>query len=238
MGRQQLTKTMTLDDGVDRVLYTADALELAGEDGDKEVAALAKPVAAVVSRGDELIAERRARRRAVVRANALVRRRDVLADAVTAELHTDVITEVRLDREAPLFTRFFPETLSTIVRRSLEGQLPAMKGFARVLKEPETPASLRKKHEKGVAGAVEKGAAAITRREDAFAEQGRTTARVESWKEDANATLLSVEGALLQIAARRRLGTDWVDSFFPAPTATSRKGGGEGDAPADPAKPA
>ena len=157
---------------------------------------------------------------------------------MTRALHTDVMIEVGLDREGVLFQRFVPETVSTIVRRALEGQLPAMKNFVRVLREPETPTALRKKHEKVVAGAIEKGTAALTQREDAFADLGRTSARVASWKEDANTTLMSIEGALQQIAARRKLDVDWVDSFFPAPATTSRKGVGEGDPPADPTKPA
>jgi hypothetical protein len=90
------------------VAYSCDALSLAGEDGDKPFGALAKPVEKLIVQWDMLDIERRAKKRAIGRANALVRRRDVQADAVITAIHNDVLGHVKQDREAALFTRLFP----------------------------------------------------------------------------------------------------------------------------------
>ena len=104
------------------------------------------------------------------------------------------------------------------------------------LVEPETPADLKKKHEKSLAQVTDKGQAAIEGREEAFAVNGRTSARVAAWREDANHALLGVEGVRKTVASARRLKPDWVDSFF-QPAASSRAaadpGGAATSAPPD-----
>ena len=52
--------------------------------------------------------------------------------------------------------------------------------------------------------------------EEAFAAAGRVSAQIASWREDANATTLGIEGVLEQVASERKLGPEWVDTFFPA----------------------
>jgi len=216
MSRRELTTRTSWDDSYGVVAYSADALSLAAEDGDKPVGALAKPVEKLLTQWDALDTERRARKRGVGRAHALVRRRDVQADVIVTALHNDVLGHVKQDREAPLFTRLFPDPLSAAVRLALESQLPVMRALAHALGEDETPAALRKAHAKPLADAIAAGDAAIRAREEAFSVAGRTSARIASWREDANHVLRSVEGALQQIASERRLGGQSVDSYFPA----------------------
>lgn len=223
MARTEMTDKTAWDDAYSRVAYTADAVGLAGEDADKPVGALVKPVEKVLALWEALDVERRTKRRAVGRAHALVRRRDVQADEVVTAIHNDALGHAKQDREAPLFARLFPDRLSNVVRMALESQLPVMRALAHKLAEDETPAALKKAHTKPLAEAIERGDAAVKAREEAFAAAGRTSARVASWREDANHVLRGVEGALQQLASERRLGTEWVDAYFP--TVDRGKGG-------------
>ncbi|MBK8257894.1 MAG: hypothetical protein IPK82_35160 [Polyangiaceae bacterium] len=239
MARTELTDRTSWDDSYDRVAYTADALSLAGEDGDKVVGALGKPIEKLLAQWEALDGERRSKRRGIGRAHALVRRRDVQADAVVQDIHNDVLGHVKQRRDDPLFARLFPDPLSVVVRMALESQLPVMRALAHKLGEEETPAAIQKAHAKPLADATERGDAAVKGREEAFAQAGRTSARVASWRDDANHALRGVEGALQKIASERRLGLEWVDSFFPVadrrPRAVKKDGGGSGGSGGAPA---
>src|SRR5512132_355761 len=130
MARRELTERTSWDDGYGAVAYLADALALAGEDTDKAVGALAPQVESLLSRWEVLDNDRRARRRAIGRAHALVRRRDLAADTTVTNLHNDTMAQVRQDRAAPLFTRLFPDSLSVVVRMALESELPVLRVLA------------------------------------------------------------------------------------------------------------
>lgn len=216
MGRRELLDRTSWDDGFGIIAYTADALALASADGDKAVGALAARAEKLLKQWDTLDIERRTKRRAIGKAHALVRRRDNQADSLVVEIHHDTMALVRQDREAPLFSRLFPDPLSMVVRMALESELPVLRVLALKLDEGETPATLKKTHGKPLADVIEKGNAAIQGREEAFAASGRVSAQIASWREDVNATTLGIEGALKQIASERKLGSEWVDTFFPA----------------------
>ena len=215
MGRRDLSDRTAWDDCHGAVAYTADAAALAGEDGDKAVGALAHAAEKLLVRWEALDTDRRAKRRGVGKSHALVRRRDVQCDTAATDLHNDTLGHARQDRGSALFTRLFPSTLSVVVRMSLESELPVLRTLAHKLAEEETPAALKKAHTKALGEAIENGEIAIRGREEAFAAAGRVSAKIASWREDANAVLLGIEGALKQIAAERKLGTEWVDTFFP-----------------------
>jgi hypothetical protein len=108
---------------------------------------------------------------------------------------------------------------------ALESQLVPLRAAARELADGETPAAIKKAHKKAVDDMIARGTSALEGREEAFAAAGRTSARVASWREDANRALLGIEGALKQIASERKLGTDWVDAFFPIPERTKKTKG-------------
>ena len=231
MGRRTVVGK-SWDDVFTYVGAVVDALSLAAEDGDKEVGALTRKVDAVIARWESLDVERRAKLRAIGRANALVRRRDDGADRATEELHVDTLAAVRQNRAHELYTRLFPDGLSAAIKPALESQLPTLRALVRELGAKETPAALRKAHHELMERALTLGEAAVKGREDAFAESGRTTARTVSLREDADRVLLGVEGVLTSLAAERNLAADWVDTFFPAvENATKKKKSG---APADP----
>jgi len=218
MGRKKLTENTSWDDGYGIVAYTADALMLTSEDGDAAISALAIQVEEVLSQWELLDAERRAKRRAMGRSNALERRRDVQADAAATDLHNDVLAQVKQNRKAPLFVRIFVHTLSTIIRMALESELPVLRTMALKLAEPETPEAIRSAHQAAMTHVIERGEASLRGREAAVAAAGLTSARVTAWREESNTVLLGVEGALKQIASQRKMenSTKWVDSFFPA----------------------
>jgi len=237
MARRDLTQRTSWDDSHGVVAYTADALSVAGEDGDEGAGALARPVEKLLEQWEKLDDERRAKRRAVGRANALVRRRDVQADSAVTALHHDVLGHVKQDRTASLFVRLFPDPLSGVVRLSLESQLPVMRALARELADAETPAAVKKAHTKPLAESIERGESALRTREEAFVAAARTSARIASWRDDVNHALRGVEGALQQIASERRLGGEWVDAFFPSVERGKKRMKGtpaapEGDVPA------
>ena len=235
MARRELTERTSWDDSHGAVAYLADALALAGEDADKAVGALAPQVENLLSRWEVLDIDRRARRRAVGRAHALVRRRDLAADTTVTDLHNDTMAQVKQDRAAPLFIRLFPDSLSVVVRMALESELPVLRVLALKLAEDETPEALKKAHTKPLTEAIEKGDAALRNREEAFAASGRVSAKIASWREDVNAALLGIEGALKLIASERKLGPAWVDTFFPIEK--SKKGKKEKALAAGAAKP-
>lgn len=203
------------DDHYAQVAYTADALALAGQDGDREVGALAPAAEKVTDRWEPLDDERRQKRRAVGRANARVKRRDVQAEQAATALHNDVLARSDQKRSAPLFERFFLDPLSAFIKLSLESSLPELRAIKIKLAAAETPAEVRKAHADAIDQALTLGAAAIHEREEAIIDATRTTMRITTWREDANRVLLGIEGKLLQLAATRGLGRDWVDSFFP-----------------------
>lgn len=240
MGRRKFSDNTTHDDAWDAVVFTREAMAIEAEDAERKLAAalaaLVKELDPLLASGEALMTERRQRRREVTRANARVRRRDVRADEVTQALHDDVLGAVKQNRSAPLFQRFFGEPVSLIIKRALGSQLPFLKGFVRTLKEKETPSALKKAHAGSVESAVKLGQEALDLREDAFAEQGRTRARLLSWRDDANRALLGVEGALQRLAAQHSFAEDWVDGFFPATSAASASSPEEAPAPA-PASP-
>lgn len=241
MGRRKFNNSTTHDEALDAVVFTREALAIEVDESDRKLAAplaaLVKELDPLVAQGDALAVERRARRREVTRAHARVRRRDVRADRATQALHDDLLGAVKQNRAAPLFQRFFGEPVSLILKRALGSQLPYLKGLARVLKEKETPAALRKSHAAAIDDAATLGQKALDLREDAFSEQGRTRARMVSWRDDANRALLGVEGVLQRLAAQHGLDEDWVDGFFPASPAGSALAPDEDPTPApDPVK--
>ncbi len=222
MGRRTLVGK-SWDDVYGYVAAVADALGLAAEDGDKEVAALERKVEPLVTRWEELDGERRAKQRAIGRANALVRRRDHGADHTTTELHTDTLGAVRQKRDHVLYKALFPDGLWESIKPALESQLPTLRAIVRELSAEGTPAALRKAHLEPMKRALTLGEAAVKAREDAYAEAGRVTARTVSLRDDADRVLLGVEGTLKTIASDRKLDEAWVDTFFPAVESTKKK---------------
>lgn len=223
MPRRTLSATQSWDDIYNYIAYVEIALSLAADDGDKELAALLPPVRKLLARWEALDADRRGQKSQVIRANALVGLRNVELDAVTTLLHNAVLSEAGLDRKAPLFTRLFPRPLSQVVNMALEAQLGVSRTLLHKLAQTETPAPLRKAHEKPLKDSIAAGEAAIQNREAARAATQAMTTQIAALRDEANNVLLTTEGHLKALAGKRNLGTSYVNAFFPAPTPTSKR---------------
>ena len=82
MPRRLLTENVNWDDSYFQLAYTVDALDLAVEEGDKELSALAKAARPLLDRYDALDVDRRKRERAVNKSHVRVKRRDLESDAL------------------------------------------------------------------------------------------------------------------------------------------------------------
>lgn len=227
MGRRVLSEKCSWDDMCDYASYVEISLSLAGEEGDKEVAALAPPVKKLRDAWLALDTERRGWQWATLRANALVAMRDLKLGAVTKSLHDDALSASGLNRSAPLFKGLFPKPLSQLVPQSLGAQLGPSRVLLLKLGAADMPAALRKAHEKPLKECIAAGEAAIQGRDQARVTAQGGAVRVAVLREEINSALLVVEGGLQTIAGRRGLGKDFVAAFFP--TKTAKK-------PADPAR--
>jgi hypothetical protein len=120
MPRRQLTEHVRWDDSYFLVAYTIDALGLAVEEGDKDLAPVAKALRPLLDRYDALDVDRRQRERALSKCNVRVPRRDLEGDALATDIHNTALAEAKLDREAPTYQRRFPSVLSRVVKMALE----------------------------------------------------------------------------------------------------------------------
>jgi len=223
MPRRTLSASLSWDDIYNYIAYVEIALSLAADDGDKEIAALVPPAGKLLARWEALDADRRGHKSEIIRANALVGLRNVELDAVTTHLHNAVLSEAGLDRKAPLFTRLFPRSLSQVVNMALEAQLAVSRNLLHQLAHTETPAPIRKAHEKPLKDSIAAGEAAIKNREAARAATQAMATQVAALREEANNVLLTTEGHLKTIAGKRSLGTRYVNAFFPAPTPSTKR---------------
>lgn len=223
MALKTLANNISFNELCNQVLFTAVALELAAEDDDKEVAGLALPLNKILTRWEELNRDRQSQQRAAVRASALCRRGDFGLDAALTAVHNATLAEVEQERKAPLFTHLFPKPLSTLTRPALENQLKIVAAFVERFKTSDAPATLRKAHDKPLQKSLEQGEAANKQRLVTRAAATVLATRVDALRDDANAALLHVDGALKQLAAKRRLGKSWVDSFFPEGVSKPKK---------------
>ncbi len=221
MARRLLTENVNWDDSYFQLAYTVDAIDLALEEGDKELAPLGKVLRPLVDRYDALDVDRRKRERAVNKGHVRVKRRDLESDGLVTEIHKQSLIEAKLDRSEPSFKRLFPDVLSRVLKLALESELPAMRVLREGLDHSATPKAVKAFGAK-LSAAIKGGEQALEARRKAVGERADLSLAIQSWREDVNSALLGVEGSLTTIAARRKLDVDWVDSFFP-PAATAKK---------------
>lgn len=233
MARRLLTENVSWDDSYFQLAYTVDAIDLAIEEGDKELAPLAKALRPLIDRYDALDVDRRKRERSVNKSQVRVKRRDLESDALVTEVHKQSLIEAKLDRSEPSYKRLFPDAVSKVVKLALESELPAMRVLREGLDHSATPKSVKAFAAK-LSAMIEGADKALEARRKAVGDRSDLSLAIQSWREDVNSALLGVEGALAAIGARRKLDESWVDSFFPAPlTAKKRKAVEPTPAPAE-----
>ena len=235
MAKKTLESAIGFNEIRNRLLFTEIALELAGADGDKEVAALGAPIGKLHTRWQDLLSVRHQQERQQIRANALCKRRNVLLDGVLKTIHNATLSAADQQRKATLFTHLFPKPLSTLTKPALEGQIKVAEAFVERLAKSDAHAALRKLYEKDLRASIADGVAALKERDAATATAAELTRRIDVLWADANAALQNMDGALKQLASKRQLGKEWVDSFFP--DTTSSRARKPAAAPATPEKP-
>lgn len=222
MARRLLTENVSWDDSYFQLAYTVDAIDLALEEGDKELAPLAKALRPLIDRYDSLDVDRRKRERAVNKSHVRVKRRDIESDALITEVHKQSLIEAKLDRSEPSYKRLFPEAVSRVVKLALESELPAMRVLREGLDHSATPKAVKALGAK-LSAMIKGGEQALEARRKAVSERVDLSLAIQTWREDVNSALLGVEGALAAIGARRKLDEAWVDSFFPAPLTAKKR---------------
>lgn len=222
MALKTLRNTIGFDEILSRLHFTYVALGLCSDDGDTDVAALLPPFAKLLSRWNDLDKERSAQALATVRANALCKRRNMQLDAALTALHHATLALAGQDRKSALFSHLFPRPLSELSRPALEGQLKVVAAIVERLSQSEPHAALKKAHDKPLREALAAGEAAIKERTKQLAAAAELTRRIDVLWEDGNTALQAVEGGLKTLSAKRRLGRDFVESFFPDRPASAR----------------
>ena len=144
MAKKTLESAIGFNEIRNRLLFTEIALELAGADGDKEVAALGAPIGKLHTRWQDLLSMRHQQERQQVRANALCKRRNLLLDGVLKTIHNATLSAADQQRNATLFTHLFPKPLSTLTKPALEGQIKVAEAFVERLAKSDAHAALRK----------------------------------------------------------------------------------------------
>jgi hypothetical protein len=231
MPRRQLSDRISWDDSYFFVAYTVDAVDLAIEEGDKELAPIAKILKPLLDRYDALTVERRKRERAVNKSHVRVRRTDIDGDALVTEVHNEALSAAKLDRAAPAYKRLFPDPLSTVVRLGLESELVLVRALHAGLGHASVAKSV-KRFAPSVAALIKRAESALDARRKAYAARSDVGLDLQSWRDDVNNALLGVEGELTRVAAKRKLTEAWVMTFFPAPLATKKKRAGSEPTPA------
>jgi hypothetical protein len=222
MPRRLLTENVNWDDSYFQLAYTVDALDLAVEEGDKDLSALAKAARPLLDRYDALDVERRKRERAVNKSHVRVKRRDLESDALVTEIHKTALIEAKLDREEPSFKRLFPSAVSRVVKMALESELTVLRALREAMDHSATPKGVKALGAK-LTASIKAGDQSLETRRKAFSERADASLSIQSWREDVNSTLLGIEGELTALAARRKLSESWVDSFFPPAAAVKKR---------------
>lgn len=194
--------------------FTAEALLAHPEPDDRELGHLARRVASVLADWEEIDAAGRGLRRAAIHAAARVRAADVALDVAIGSFADDVLRVTQGSRDHDLYQRFFPEAHEDVVELGLDSALPAVMTIALALStDGDVPGELRR-HADELRTAMQLGHVALAERADVLADVGRHLARVEAWKETAQATRRNVRRAIGALADARGLPARWAAAFF------------------------
>ena len=99
MAKKTLNSNIAFDDIASRLNFTHVALGLAGDDGDKEVAALLPPLGKLLLRWQDLDRDKTAQGLATIRGHALCKRRDMQLDAALLAVHNATLSAANQDRK-------------------------------------------------------------------------------------------------------------------------------------------
>ncbi|MFO0588581.1 MAG: hypothetical protein U0441_13615 [Polyangiaceae bacterium] len=185
--------------------------------------------------------------RAQIRASARSVVADGKLDGVIRGLYSAVLHLVAQDRKRPELKTLFPTTIGDAVRFALRKQLDVAGALVEKLSFKYYPDDLREAHTKELNKAMKHGRSVVQELTDAETARGHARIDIKEWKTEANKTLRSVYGQLVDLGAQKGQPPKWADMFFPRtpssvvddeePAADAKGGesakGGEAAKPAD-----
>ncbi len=159
----------------------------------------------------------------ITKANAVVRLRDAEAGEVIAATHNGVLAHVNLNRKALLFLRFFPKSLSVVLKLHLGRLVETCKELVLALGVGDTPKALVEAHTKPLQGAINNGAMALDGRIQAEVTRDAAASEREKWRLVANGALKTLEADLQKHAVAKGRQQAWTDAFFVPPVPVKKK---------------
>lgn len=193
------------------VLVYVEAALLA-EDATKD---LATPITAILDDFSKILQLDLDTQRAQIRASARSVVADGRIDAAIRGLFSAVLHLVGQDRKRQELRTLFPTTISDAVRFALRKQIDVATDLVEKLAFKYYPDDLREAHTKVLNGSIKHGRSVVKEIVDAETARGHARIDIKEWKTEANKTLRSVYGQLVDLGAQRGQGSKWPDMFFP-----------------------
>ncbi len=192
--------------------FTVDALGAIADDA--ELTKLAARVSAQLTDWEAIEADRRRLRRAVIHATARARVADARLDVAIGAFAADLLSLVGNDAEHATYKRYFTEPHEDIIALGLDSELPMVTLILHALDGTTDAPEKLLNHRAPLRAALQLGNGSLAGRSDALADLGRHSARIDAWRESAEATLRSLHRALSRVAEERKHPAPWVESFF------------------------
>lgn len=158
--------------------------------------------------------------RGKIRAAARSAVADGQIDTGIRALFSSVLHLVGQDRKRPELKTLFPTTIGDAVRFALRKQIDVAAGLVEKLKFKYYPDALRDEHTKSLNSSIKHGRAVVKELVDAEIARGHARIDIQEWKTEANKTLRSVYGQLVDLGAQNGRSPKWADMFFPKNPAT------------------
>jgi hypothetical protein len=175
--------------------------------------ALARPLDALLVQWSTLDAAALAADDGMTDANAHVASHNNRLDAVTRRFAARLIADCGGDREHPTYRRFFPVSVSQIIRLALGRQLEPTRQLVMTAEHVTISRGCRALLDEMVT--IEASAhTVLTARETALQEQSRVSQRIATFREEANKARRAIETALDDYANQHHLPRGYAQGFF------------------------
>jgi len=181
---------------------------------DEETKTLAAPVTALLEEFSGVLKTDLDTRRGVLQAFARAGVADTLLDGGIRKVFSAALYLVSQDRKRSEFTTLFSTHIGDVVRHALKRQLEVAEEIAGKLGLPLYSDSFRAEQREILAPLVDKGKAVLADQHKAELSRMEGRIAIRTWKQDANAVRLSVQGQLTTLAAKTHRNRAWVDTFF------------------------
>lgn len=181
--------------------------------GDPLTRDLAPAHDALLKRLETVRVGQRAAWRAEIIAQASVDTQNGFLDRTTTSFGAKLLAAVNSKRTSPRWGRYFPDSVSDVVKLALGRQVERVRGWIGSLRgEPE--AEIKAFAERFEQHLTDSDAALQSRIDSAAARNDHRVREIVTLIDDVNAARLSALGRLLQRAVKNDLPREWAESFF------------------------